>query len=52
MSTLNLAKGFIHIWKSMNTRQKQVEQRKNESISPKESRALKLVFETCASYRS
>jgi hypothetical protein len=52
MSLLNLARGFIHIWKSMDARQKQIEQRKDESISPKESQALKLVLETCASYRS
>ena len=52
MSLLNLARGFIHIWKSMDARQKQIEQRKNESISHEESQALKLVLETCANYRS
>ena len=52
MSLLNLAKGFLQIWKSMNARQKQVEQRKDESISPQESEALKLVLDTCASYSS
>lgn len=36
----------------MNARQEQVEQRKDESISPEEIQALKLVLETCASYRS
>lgn len=52
MSLLNLAKGFLQIWKSMNARQEQVEQRKDESVSPDEIQALKLVLETCASYRS
>ncbi len=36
----------------MGSREKRVEQRKDESISPEESQALKLVLETCASYRS
>ena len=52
MFLLNLAKGFFYIWKSMNARKKQVEQKKDKSDSPEESRALKLLLETCASYRS
>jgi hypothetical protein len=34
----------------MNALQKQVEQRKDEIVSPEESRALKLILETYASY--
>jgi hypothetical protein len=52
MSILNLAKGFLHIWKFMDARQKRVEQRKDESTSFEEGHALKLVLETCAGYRS
>jgi hypothetical protein len=37
---------FLHL-KSMNARQKQFEQRKDEIVSPEESRALKLLLETC-----
>jgi hypothetical protein len=36
----------------MEARQKRAEQRKDESVSPEESQALKLMLETCASYRS
>jgi hypothetical protein len=51
MSLLNLARGFLHIWKSVKARQIRIEQRKDESVSPQESQALKLMLETCASYR-
>lgn len=47
MALLNLVKGFLHIWKSMNARYKKVEQRKDESISPEEREALLVVLETC-----
>jgi hypothetical protein len=52
MPLLNLAKRFFRIWKFMNARQKLVERRKDESVSPKEYRAVKLVLKTCSNYRS
>jgi hypothetical protein len=43
MYLLNLTKKYFHFWKCMNAQQKQVEQRKDDSVSPEESRALKFV---------
>ena len=42
---------FLHL-EANECATKQVEQRKDESVSPEESRALKLMLETCVSYRS
>jgi hypothetical protein len=52
MSIFNQAIGVLTLWRFMTDRQKQFQQRKEKSTSPEESRALKLVLETCARYRS
>lgn len=52
MSIFNQAIGVLKLWRFMTDRKKQFQQRKEKSTSPEESRALKLVLETCANYRS
>ena len=52
MSIFNQAIGVHALWRFMTDRQKQFQQRKEKSTSPEESRALNLMLETCASYRS
>ncbi len=49
MSFLNLATGVFRLWRFMDARQKQFQQRRG--VSPEESKALGLVLEACSTYR-
>ena len=44
-------RGFFRLWRFMNARQKNIQQRMEESVSHEESRALEVVMETLADYR-
>lgn len=44
-------RGFFRLWRFMNARRKNIQQRMEESVSHEESRALEVVMETLADYR-
>lgn len=52
MVVFNLTVGLFRLWQFMTAWQKQVQRRKDESISPEEKEALEVVLETCSGYRS
>ncbi len=49
MSFINLAIGIFKLWRFMDARQKQFQQRRG--VSPEEGKALELVLETCSACR-
>ncbi len=52
MSVINLAMGIFKLWRFMDARQEKLQRRKKEEgVSPEESKALEVVLETGSSYQ-